>query len=62
MTMTKKQAEKEFNREIKPSVIERYGKNDKTAQRTAWNDYTDSLHRDGQITNKQRETWDSPIK
>ena len=33
---------------------------DRTAVRTAWNNWTDSLHRDGQITTRQYETWLGP--
>lgn len=34
----------------------------KTGQhRQAWNDYTDMLHKDRQITAHQYETWTNPI-
>ena len=60
--MTKVEAVKDFNNHVKPSIIKRYGKNDKPAMRQAWNDYIDSLQRDGRISMKQANTWDSPIK
>lgn len=36
-------------------------KGDKVAIRTAWNDYTDFLMKDGMITEKQYETWSQPF-
>ncbi len=54
--MNKKQAEQIFKAEIMPYLP----KNDKPALRMAWNDYTDSLCRDGQITSKQYQNWTQP--
>jgi hypothetical protein len=59
-TVTKTQALKRFQREVAPSVVARYGKSDKPACREAWNNWTDSLHKDGEITSRQYETWSGP--
>ena len=58
--MTKQEALKQWRAEIKPSVIARYGENDLPALRESWNNYTDALCKDGQITARQYETWGSP--
>lgn len=38
-----------------------YGEGDKVALREAWNNYTDSLCKDGMITERQYETWTNPF-
>lgn len=53
--MTKKEALKEFRELYNGS------KNDKPAKSQAWNDYTDSLCKDGQITSKQYHKWSNPF-
>jgi ABC-type amino acid transport substrate-binding protein len=58
--MTKVQALRRFRREVAPGVVARYGKRDKPACREAWNDWTDGLHKDGQITARQYDTWLGP--
>jgi len=58
--MTRLQALKQFKREVAPSVVARYGKNDKPACREAWNNWTDMLHKDGKITRQQYDTWIGP--
>jgi hypothetical protein len=40
----------EFNENIKPLVIEQYGADDTPAMSEAWNDFTDSECKEGQIT------------
>jgi hypothetical protein len=55
--MRKSEAVSFFKEEILPSIIESYGENDKVAIRTAWNDWTDSLCKDGRITPKQYNNW-----
>lgn len=45
-----KQAWQQFESEIKPLVIEQYGNDDSAAMSEAWNDYTDSLCKDGELT------------
>jgi len=59
--MTKEQAVKEFKNEILPMVINRYGKNDVTAIRTEWNDFTDMLCKNGDKKESQYSTWDNPF-
>lgn len=34
---------------------------DKVAKRCAWNDFTDMLHKCGDITDRQVNTWVSPF-
>ena len=34
---------------------------DRIAKREAWHAFTDSLHRDQLISDKQRETWSCPF-
>lgn len=55
--MTKADALDYFRKYIKPHIP----KGDKVAIREAWNNYTDSLCKDGDITLKQYETWDNPF-
>lgn len=59
--MTKDQAVKEFKENELPYIIERFGKDDKVAIRTAWNDYTDYLCKEGIITENQYTIWDNPF-
>jgi hypothetical protein len=51
--MTKKEALKEF-REFALACIP---KTDKPMWREAWNDYTDSLCKEGRITDQQYNNW-----
>jgi hypothetical protein len=53
--MTKKQALQEFR------SLYSGPKSDKPAKSQAWNDYTDSLCKDGRITSKQYQKWDNPF-
>lgn len=55
--MTLREARKYFREHLAPSVIARYGKNDKAAMRIAFNDWTDSLHKNGEITERQYNNW-----
>lgn len=56
MTMTKKQAEQQF-KELFKEVLQ---SNDKPLKRMTWNDFIDSLNKNGQITDKQATTWTQP--
>jgi hypothetical protein len=58
--MTKKEAIKEFQAHILPSVIQQYGEKDKPARDQAWNDWTDQLCKSGKITQDQYDTWTHP--
>ena len=53
--MTKKDALKEFR------SCGQVVRGDAIWTRCNWNDYTDFLCRDGQITMKQYETWTNPF-
>jgi hypothetical protein len=59
--MNRKEALEEFKINILPCVIQKYGENDVTAIREAWNNWTDSLYKSHQITHKQYETWLGPF-
>ena len=56
--MTKAEAIKQFNSWYRAWG---YGKGDEVAKRTMWNDWTDSLCKDGLITQKQYENWGQPF-
>lgn len=58
--MTKAQAKADFDENIKPAIIERYGPNDRPAMAEAWNDYTDMLQKDGLISEAQYSSWANP--
>lgn len=55
--MTLKEARKYFRENLAPHVITIYGKNDKAAMRTAFNDWTDALRKDEEITERQYNNW-----
>ena len=59
--MTKQEALRLFRQEIAPLVREKYGRNDIVAMREEWNNYTDALCKDGEITLKQYESWTGPF-
>lgn len=59
--ITLSQAFEQFEENILPMVIERFGKGDHCAIAEAWNDYTDSLCKDGELNNLQYHycpSWD----
>lgn len=58
--MTRNDAVREFTEAILPDVLKRYGPHDKTAIRTAWNEFVDGLQKDGRITERQASTWLGP--
>ena len=55
--LTKKEVLKQFNQEIKPNLKHQ----DKIALSEAWNNYIDSLQKDGYLTEKQVSTWTNPF-
>lgn len=55
--MTKAEALKLF-REI---ISYNFPRGDVTMRREAWNNFTDSLCKDRQITSKQYDTWTNPF-
>lgn len=61
--MNKAEAVQQFREEVLPAVKATYeqdGKKDRIARREAWNNFTDALCKDGQITLSQYETWTHP--
>lgn len=61
--MTKREAIREFNETVLPTIKarERPGKPDMSARREAWNNWTDALCKEGRITAKQYDSWDGPF-
>ena len=59
--MTKKQALAQYKELFLPNIIAKYGKKDLIAIREDWKAYTDSLCRNGFITEKQCAFWCSPL-
>jgi hypothetical protein len=60
--MTKADALALFRDQVLPVVKYQYGKGDRVAIREAWNNYTDALCKEGQITMRQYETWVGPFR
>ena len=60
--MTKAQALADFKENILPEIkkVERNGV-DGPMRSQAWNDYTDSLCKSGQITSRQYSSWSNPF-
>ncbi len=60
--MTKAEAWARFRDEILPSIWAAEGPRgpDRPRRAEAWNNYTDELCKDGQITLKQYESWTHP--
>ena len=56
MKTTKKQIEQIFKTEILPSIPA----NDRSMRQMYWNDFCDSLHKDGQISDHQANNWSHP--
>jgi|SRR5690625_1891125 len=48
-----KEAFERWESYIKPAVIAQYGENDRPAMSESWNDFTDALCRDGELTGLQ---------
>jgi hypothetical protein len=61
--MTKQQAIAMFNDEWSFALQHRFpeAKNDLVAKRTAFVQFIDQLHRDGEITDRQVNTWVAPF-
>ncbi len=61
--MTKKEAWKDFRENYLPEIERREsirGHRDRPMRAEAWNNYTDALQRDGQITERQCASWTHP--
>ena len=63
--MTKREAFKLFQESFPPQTFTRFDRNglhtDKPMRDEAWNNFTDALCKDKQITRKQYETWTHPF-
>lgn len=57
--MTKKEAEKYF-KEVFATELATTFKVDKPMRREAWNNFTDMLLKDSDITHRQYNTWSHP--
>lgn len=60
--MTKPQAIADFKENVAPVILARYGVRDRVAMRCGWNDYVDSLNKDGWISDYHAMTWTNPFK
>lgn len=61
--LTRDQVWSRFRNEILPGIKKRYeqnGRPDKPARREAWNNYVDSLVKDGSVTEKAADSWGHP--
>jgi len=61
--MTKVEAVRIYKEEILPSVKDQYeqdGITDKPARQFAWQCFIDSLCKNGEITQRQYDTWGNP--
>ena len=54
--MTKKEVEKLFKTEIYPTL----NKSDKPMIRELWHSFTDTLCKNGEISEKQYDNWNTP--
>ena len=61
INMTKADALTAFHEKVFPLAVKTYGKDDRPTIREAWNDYTDVLIQNGQITLVEYETWVGPF-
>jgi len=62
MTTTKRQALKEFKWVWQRTLSEQPNyKGDSIAKREQWNNFIDSLNKDGEVTDEQAATWINPF-
>lgn len=61
--MTKTEAQKLFRANVMPGIFasEKGGFIDHPMRCEAWNNFTDALCKNGDITMKQYESWDTPF-
>jgi len=59
--LTKAQALQMFRDNIAPMVREEFGRGDVIALREEWNNFTDAMYKDGQISLHQYDTWANPF-
>ena len=60
MYLTEEQVQEMFEEFVLPSVVKDYGADDEIAIRTAFNDYTDFLCKEGEISEEQYDTMENP--
>ena len=58
--MNFEQAKADFEEHYKPHLVAEYGPDDTVAFSEGWNNYTDSLCENGQITQHAYDTWGNP--
>ena len=58
--MTKAEAVEQFKETVLPSIFKRHGTSDEPALSEAWNNWTDGLCKDGEITDRQYANWIGP--
>lgn len=59
--MSKNEAESQFRSSVMPGLrASENGQMDKSARREAWGVFTDSLCKNGEITQRQYDTWLPP--
>ncbi len=58
--MTKSEAIQEFEEQHLSQLVESFGTDDGPAFAEAWNNFTDNLHRNGDITTWQLSNWLHP--
>lgn len=56
--MNKREAVKQFKELI---LTPEFPRHDKPAVREAWNNFMNSLHREGMITDRQYDTWSNTL-
>lgn len=59
--MTKPEAKQMFIGLCGKALIQHWQTTDKPALRQAWNEHTDALCKDGEITQRQYDTWTNPF-
>ena len=62
--LKKKEALRLFRSEVLPIIRDQYEQDrriDYPARREAWNNFTDSLHRDRQISDWAADNWTNPF-
>lgn len=63
--LTRTQVWSQFKSEVLPGIKKKYERNgrpDKPARREAWNDYVDSLVKDGSVSSEAADGWHHPAR
>jgi hypothetical protein len=59
--VTKAEIVRRFREDVLPHVIAHYGRADRVAIREEWNNWTDALCKDGEISLQQYDSWSNPF-